>query len=287
MGIKITHNQTKKGFTVIEVILFLAITGLLIVGLLLGVNASIARQRYQDSVQDLADFLKTQFFAVSNPTLPEWNGPDLLDYDTEAASSRCNFTGTFTTTEGIEVPIRRGQSNCQLFGRLIVFGEHGDQNRVNIYLIIGMEGRSGVLTGDPRTDLAASDIFVPGLHFAESYIIPYSALAEDIPINEPLHASILIVRPPRSGSVRSLVLRETINVTDIWNALRSNGDDPTGAFFPNDLMNRFQNTGALDICVGSDDVFSIGGQRRNIRFQADGGNASAVDVISAGESACE
>ena len=290
---KRTHNQTPKGFTIIEVILFIAISGFLIVGLLLGVNASIARQRYQDSVQDLADWLKTQYQAVANPTLPQWNGEDLLDYITADPRAKCNFRGTFISVEGEVVPLRRGQSNCQLFGKLVVFGENGDQNRVNTYLVIGMEGRRGrdLLTGDPINDLTVSDIFVPALHFSDSYTIPYSALAEGIPANEPLHASLLIVRPPRSGSIRTLFINETINVTDIWNALWVNRTNPAGdparAFFPDDLMGRFHNTGALDICVGSDDVFAIGGQRRDIRIRADGGNASAVDVISAGEGACE
>jgi hypothetical protein len=286
MGMKLSHNQSKTGFTVIEVILFFAISGFLIVGLLLGVSSSIARQRYQDSVQDLADFLKTQYLAVSNPTLPQWNGADLLDYTAAAPGNRCNFTGHFTGTGGEET-LRRGQSNCQLFGKLIVFGENGEQNRVNTYLVIGMEGRRGALTGNPIADLKVSDIFVPALHFSESYTIPYSAMAEDIPANAPLSASMLIVRPPRSGSVRTLLVNEAIDVTDIWNALRASGEDPTGRFFPDDLMNRMRNTGDLTICVGSDDVFAIGGRRRAIRVQGDGGNASAVEVVAAGETPCE
>lgn len=89
MGKKISHNQTRQGFTIIEVILFVAISAALIVGLLLGVSSAIARQRYNDSVQDLADWLKTQYLAVSNPTIPlwgtagaPWSGSDFLDYQT-------------------------------------------------------------------------------------------------------------------------------------------------------------------------------------------------------------
>ena len=42
--------KTKKAFTIIEVMLVVSISGLMLVTMLVGWNANIERQRYNDSV---------------------------------------------------------------------------------------------------------------------------------------------------------------------------------------------------------------------------------------------
>jgi hypothetical protein len=299
MGKIIFNNQTRKGFTVIEVVLFVAISGLLLVGLLFGVTSSIARQRYQDSVQDLADFLKTQFYAVSNPQLPEWfdgrwMGQDMLDYNT---GDTCGFAepivGLDYEGNATAVPRRRGQSNCQYYGRLITFGENGEQDRVNVYLVVGMDGRGGALSGVPLDDLIASDIFIPAPDMADNYYIPFSAQAQSVGVNAPLRAAILIARPPRSGGVRTFIATqpfgENYDLTQSWRILKDGSGDPS-EIFPDTAFtgtNAFRLTGELNICVGSDDIYAIGGVRREIRIKAGGGNASAVEIMAVGDGACE
>ena len=49
-------GNKQKGFTIIEVILFVAISGLLTSMLMVGVSMSINRQQYRDSVQSYAGF---------------------------------------------------------------------------------------------------------------------------------------------------------------------------------------------------------------------------------------
>ena len=48
-------KHKRKGFTLIEIVLFLAITGLLFVGIIVGTNNSIGQQRFTDSVQNFAE----------------------------------------------------------------------------------------------------------------------------------------------------------------------------------------------------------------------------------------
>jgi|GEM_PF-762894 len=299
------YTRIRKGFTVIEVVLFFAISGLLIVGLLLGMTNSIARQRYQDSVQDLADFLKTQYYAVSNPSIPEWTGLDLIDYRAAAASPdprQCGFRDTITDINSIPVgTTRRGQSRCQLYGKLIVFGEDPTNpdraNIVNTYLVVGMDGRSGPLINDPRQDLMMSDIFIPGLNLSDSYALQYSATAENVANADAIEAAILIVRPPRSGGVNTLIADFSASggaiinpgVTATWTTLFGNGDDPARVFFPNTIFNTtngFRVDRDLDICIGSYDVSVSGPGRRQIRIKGGSGNASGVEVLSEGESTC-
>ena len=59
-------GNKQKGFTIIEVILFVAISGLLTSMLMVGVSMSINRQQYRDSVQSYAGFLRNEYSKVVN-----------------------------------------------------------------------------------------------------------------------------------------------------------------------------------------------------------------------------
>ena len=61
-------NMTKRGgarrasgFTIIEVMLSLAVSGLVLVGALIGVSSTIARQRYRDVIETTASLLRQQY----------------------------------------------------------------------------------------------------------------------------------------------------------------------------------------------------------------------------------
>ena len=59
-------KKGKLGFTLIEVSIFLAITGVLFVGVTVGVQTSINQQRYNDAVQNFMEFLRSTYSSVSN-----------------------------------------------------------------------------------------------------------------------------------------------------------------------------------------------------------------------------
>ena len=59
-------GKQQKGFTIIEVMLFLALSGFLLAGILAGTGSSIANQRYKDAVQDAADALRSAFSFVAD-----------------------------------------------------------------------------------------------------------------------------------------------------------------------------------------------------------------------------
>lgn len=59
-----THRHA--GFTIIEVMLFLAISGALVTMLLVGVSASIQREQYRDATQSFAQFMRSQYDGVIN-----------------------------------------------------------------------------------------------------------------------------------------------------------------------------------------------------------------------------
>lgn len=60
-------KHKRNGFTLVEIVLFLAITSLLFVGIIAGTNNSIFQQRYNDSVQNFAEFLRRIYSEVANP----------------------------------------------------------------------------------------------------------------------------------------------------------------------------------------------------------------------------
>jgi len=86
----------RDGFTIIETMLFLGITGLLIVGILAGTGNSISIQRYRDSVTSLQSMLQMQYSNVENVS------------NNSVAAKSC---GAKTSP--------RGQSDCVILGRFI------------------------------------------------------------------------------------------------------------------------------------------------------------------------
>ena len=59
-------SRIRKGFTLIEISIFLAVTGLLFAMVTIGVQNSIYQQRYNDTVQSFADFLRNIYSGVEN-----------------------------------------------------------------------------------------------------------------------------------------------------------------------------------------------------------------------------
>lgn len=88
----------QKGFTIIEVVLFLAIAGLLAMGLFVGAGAAIQQQQYRDAVQSYAGFLRSQYDRVIN----------VENARSEAAPSECGGSAN-----------ERGRSGCVVVGRYI------------------------------------------------------------------------------------------------------------------------------------------------------------------------
>jgi type II secretory pathway pseudopilin PulG len=131
MGSYKTH-----GFTIIETMLFLAISGVLIVAMLAGTGVSIQIQRYRDAVETFKTTLQDQYSeltSVKNERDNTWN---------------CDALGQ-TTEGGAEV---RGQSKCVLLGRYVsVVGED-----MVIYSVVGYPATTLSKTGNDVQKLIAN-----------------------------------------------------------------------------------------------------------------------------------
>jgi prepilin-type N-terminal cleavage/methylation domain-containing protein len=95
----------KQGFTIIETMLVLAITGVLISALLVGIGGTINNQRYKDSVASFKALLQDQYGQVDNVS-------NERDGNWSCSSSATTLADQTSGTTP-------GQSDCVLMGRLV------------------------------------------------------------------------------------------------------------------------------------------------------------------------
>ena len=124
----------QRGFTILETMLFLAITGLLFAGIMLTAGASIASQRYRDAVATLQLNLQQEY----NETL---NVSNVVRTDTGACGESEH----------------RGQARCVILGRYIQLLSNGEMTSLPV---MGLEPSGGVPAGDDMTALRSFDYSV-------------------------------------------------------------------------------------------------------------------------------
>ena len=199
-------KKIRGGFTLIEVMLFLAITGLLFLGVTIGVQNSVFQQRYNDSVQSFVDFLKSEYAETMN---------------VQGKSSQ------------------GGNTEYAIYGRLLAFGEartpNGEENvdgDVFAYTVIGGAnnevGTTNVLDALQR---AKADVLSGDGRFAgivESFSPKWGSRIEST-ISEnnryvDFSGLILIIRHPGSGTVYTYVMdNNTVQINSNY-AGKKNGD---------------------------------------------------------------
>ncbi len=250
-------TPSKAGFTIIEVALFLALSGLLMVGLIAGTSASISRQRYNDSVNSFGEFLRTAYNDVSN----------------------ISNDGT-------------GRSNRAIYGKLLIFGEASEPGTVVSYDVVGFAVNSSHISdSDTRTVLrkvGANIMYnttegagVPVWQFYRrtTYTVPWSASLERSDGGR-YYGALLIVRSPVSGIIqtysinygnsRSAVPKLAENIDSYVDYLNNYLSQPDG----DGLM--FSKSDDIDICVDSDDNR---GRRRDVRIDRNAVNSSGVLLV--------
>lgn len=168
-------RRIKGGFTLIEVSLFLAITGLLFLGVTIGVQNSIYQQRYNDSVQNFMEFLRT----------------------------------AYAKTENVQRAAGGGNTTEAIYGKLITFGENNSGDKIYMYDVIGKAdcaAANGVLNALKNCGLKIDKSLM------ESYTPKWSAGIENIEGNRFVGA-VLITRHPQTGTVyTNVMLGSTIQV---------------------------------------------------------------------------
>lgn len=255
--------RIKRGFTIIEVALFLAITGLLFLGVTIGVQNSIFQQRYNDAVQNFAEFLRN----------------------------------AYAKTENVQGLASGGNSGKAIYGKLITFGEStdltgnaNDKNAVFVYDVIGPAECAITSTatlealatcGGAGVDVIAKEgDKAEFLGVAESYVPKWSAVIQttNLEIAEPFRGAILITRHPRSGTIYTFVYKMTDNKTiEVNKAIKDNRSEilkPLLKMNPAVFSNE-----RIDFCINPNGN-EIGGVRADVRIKKGARNASAIEVMT-------
>lgn len=179
--------RISSGFTIIETMLFLAVTGLLIMGALIGTGTSLANQRYRDSVETFKNLLQTQYAelgSVKNARSDAWQcGSDAKP------------------VAGSEY---RGQSDCMIVGRYMVI----NQGDISIYNVLARENSPGApaLTTDIATMRGnytynvADEVEDRSIEWGAEIAWPSAGTGRRT-ITTPRTIGILFVRSPESGRV--------------------------------------------------------------------------------------
>lgn len=257
-----------KGFTIIEVMLALAISMLMLLGLLGGIYTSIAQQRYMDSLRDFAEYIRTMYSEVISPqSLGLGNSSDYA-----------------------------------ILGKALVFGsKDGDDNTVYSATIVGRadiplsqnESFIGELSNpEYNVQLFCGDSSKaqddPGHNSTVEKYIPLwqsqfrEAGAENV--NKKFTGTLVIARPLTSATVHTAFLKD---ITYDFEAGCTPDNKSASTEFANGLktynyLYERSLDESTDICVKPDGAGVI----REVQIAADGRNTSAVLILDDRDSQC-
>ena len=246
-------KKVRCGFTLVEVSLFLAITAMIFVGIAVGTQSSIFQQRYNDAVQNFAEFLRSTYSQVSN-----------------------------VQSEGM------GRTDKAIYGRLVIFRKDGGENVINSYNVIGKienDSASGNIL-DELSNLDANVIVKDGDEFkAVGFVNEYrprwgSQIQTTAGWNsgyEIFEGMLLIVRHPGSGTIYTFAdLGESIDVDTM--ITESNAMSVEKNYLKPLLSKDFQKEEVI-FCVNPNGA-EKSSLRRGIKIVAGARNASGIEILS-------
>jgi hypothetical protein len=312
----------RRGFTILEVVLFLAVTMALIAGMFVGTTTNIDRERYNDSVESFKSFLQEQYEIVANPQGLRDGGQRGVCSPRNAGHGQVNFNATgginlsqvayVTTDRTVTDPslgaVYRGRSNCLIYGRLIEFTGTAAEPRIAVSSVVGLDIEAVALSNHDfsflnnlvgETDTGLLTRARPGRADDTQIFTPaWNATVRGLNVNlgaadgrvtgvngmdNPLRGAILIARMPMSGSVRTFIT--TAGDTCDWNA-GANRCNNAAVLATNGMLN--STVPRRYFCVieaaGSN---RFAQQRRVVRLRGNIGNSTAPDILSLDETAID
>lgn len=199
-----------QGFTVIETMLFLAVSGLLAMGILIGSGGAINAQRYKDATNSLLSFFQSQYDRVANVQ-------NVRDTDLGCATGDTELTISGTS-------IARGTTDCVIIGRLLVSSDAGESiSAQTVYAssdLANSFSESGAqLSGDVEV-IKNSGLFTDDdLGESRDYTPEWGTRLVRAGTSDPDTWQMLIVRSPASGAIRTYLSDDTsLSLIDLVSA---------------------------------------------------------------------
>lgn len=248
----IRQANNRHGFTIIEVSIFLAMTALIFVGMIVGVNTALRQNHYDEDVRGISEFIQGVYSKVT--------------------SVENDYSGT---------------SNKAIYGKLITFGESLDLSLANntekdvfIYDIVGDISNTNVGGTKAALEQLNADVIVK-----KGATTEYAGIADFYRSRwgtklkatkekggGDLKGAIMIVRSPSSGTIFTYV-----SATSTVEVNLNRKDKKTKSLTP-EVLAKFYLSG-YDICV-ENDMGVYGGKMKDVRISNGARSASGVNIMS-------
>ena len=250
----------RNGFTIIETMLFLAISGFLFVGILAGTGSSIANQRYNDSVEGVTNELRNQYsFAMDTQVVTRDKSDGtcygLIRSDIQGGDVAAYFNSVTTPS----LIAGRGRTNCVVYGAVIslngskiqstsligrdfatlvtqakqnneVISESDTKDDISILNYVGANNLSIHCSSNTSNGSANATYHIRTAGELRSTTLKWGAKMINPVTKTDLKKTILIFRSPRDGAIRTFVMdgvimdtstNKEVDYTDINN--KNNG----------------------------------------------------------------
>jgi type II secretory pathway pseudopilin PulG len=246
MGIK-----RESGFTIIETMLFLAVSGLLATIILVGSGVTINQQRYRDSVDSVKSYIQQQYSEavnVANDRGSNWS---------------CSAAGKVVETEP-SAGTPRGTSDCVIVGRLITVDASG--TKLSTANVVGARNANAE---DQVSDIAEIKTnYKLGVSpiSPDETTVSWGAQVVKRKTTSPMSVSILILRSPLSGSILTFT--------------KEGVQSDVGAMVATDNM------GQRNLCINAD-AGSFVGPRLAVRISAYATNQGSITIPPESENVCD
>lgn len=197
------RGKTQAGFTVVEISLFLAISGVMLLIAFLGVSVAIERARFQDTSRQVQSHIQSFY----SDTL---NGVSYRPDDTSCQPA------TATIGPGSEP---YGSSNCILLGMVAFFPENGQQ--ITTRYVVGSQPSDPLMLDKSTNEKlkAYQPVIVTNADQAQVFNLPWmsriksSCLAEDsmldiasetnyVNCTSPDANAFMLLRSPDTGEIK-------------------------------------------------------------------------------------
>jgi len=243
-------SKTKGGFTVIETMLFLAVTGLLASAVLVGSGIAIGQQRYRDSVNSFKSYIQQQYDDAANVT------------SSRSKTWTCNSLAQITESSAGSGE-SRGTSDCVIMGRYITVDATG--KKLTTSNVVGVR-TSGAVSA--TNDIDEIKTYALGLSpiDQDATEVAWGAQIVQPGSTTPLPASILVIKSPLSGAL--LTFSSLLAV-------------PT----PASLVDASNFSVQRDLCVNAD-AGTFVGRRLEVRIAAFASSQGAISIPPESESIC-
>lgn len=174
--------RKNHGFTLIELMLFLAISGLMAMGLMIGISNAVNQQRYRDALQSFVNHLHGEYSKV-------------VTIQNTRTDNKAKCTSSGVENDAADGRYRGKSEECSIIGRMIVPDDKA--KKLESYVIYATKDVT-------RPNITLDDLgLIRAPQPETTYTLEWDTALSASGSNSPLFFTILLLRSPQSGLVES------------------------------------------------------------------------------------